>query len=132
MPWRVLLSSDQDNHELSIMEDTAVNVAGELSPWPAKDYLAGVLRSAGLNIYVGQYSIRVEDCSHFFFENYGGDICEPTIDADAGSVEEMTRDAKLVSDALSRAAVKHRFELYDVDNKMVDYLHYDWPLGHDG
>ena len=66
---------DQAYRPVSIMKNTYIYVAGELSPWPAKDYLAGVLRSAaGLNIYVGQYSIRVEDCSHFFFENYGGDI----------------------------------------------------------
>jgi hypothetical protein len=61
------------------MEDSSINVAGELSPWPAKNYLARLLRSAGLNIHVGQYAIRVEDCSHFCFQNYGEDICEPAL-----------------------------------------------------
>ncbi len=114
------------------MEDTSHHIAGELATWPDKDRMATLLRNAGLKVHVGRYSVRVEDCSHFVFQEYGGDIGEPSIDADAGSLDEMMRDAKLVSDALGRAGIRHRFELYDEGNEMVGYLHHDWPPGHDG
>ena len=110
------------------MADTSVNIAGELSVWPAKDQMAAVLRNAGLRVYVGRYSLRVEDCSHFVFQEYGRDICEPSIDADAESLDAMLRDGALVSAALARAGIRHRFELYDAANEMVGYLHHDWPL----
>jgi hypothetical protein len=114
------------------MEDASVHIAGEVSARPDKERMATILRGAGLNVSVGRYSVRVDDCSHFVFQEYGGDLGEPSIDADAGSLGEMIRDGKLVSDALGRAGIRHRFELYDAANEMVGYLHHDWPLGHDG
>lgn len=114
------------------MEDASVHIAGELSTWPDKHGMAAILRDAGLRVYVGRYSVRVEDCSHFVFQELGGDLGEPSIDADAASLDEMMRDGKLVSDALARAGIRHRFELYDAANEMVGYLHHGWPLGHDG
>lgn len=90
--------------------------------------MAAILRDAGLHLYVGKYSIRVEDCSHFVFQQYGGDLGDPVIDADADSVEEMLRDATLVSRALANADVAHRFEIYcESTTDMVGYLHHDWP-----
>ena len=117
---------------LSIMGDAFVHIAGELSTWPDKDRMAAILRDAGLRVCVGWYSVRVDDCSHFVFQEYGGDIGEPSIDADAASLDDMMRDGMLVSDALARAGIRHRFELYDGANELVGYLHHDWPLGHDG
>ena len=61
-------------------------------------------------------------------QEYGGDIGTPAIDADAGSLEEMMRDTKRVSDALARAGIRHRFGLYDAADAMVGYLHHNWPL----
>lgn len=52
--------------------------------------------------------MRVEDCSHFVFQEYGGDTGDPSIDADADTVADMIREAQLVSDALSRAGVKQK------------------------
>ncbi len=110
--------------------DTSVWIAGGLSAWPEKQQMAAILRAAGLDLYVGPYSIRIEDCSHFVFQHYGGDISEPCVEADADSLEQMMRDAKLVSDALARAGIRHRFEIYDCRQKMVGYLHHNWPAGH--
>jgi len=103
-------------------------VAGELESWPTKERLAEILRAAGLHVRLGRYSIRVEDCSHFSFQDYGGDICEPTIEADADTVQDLTRDARLESDALARADIRHRFEIYDDHQNLAAYLHYGWPL----
>ncbi len=88
--------------------------------------MATILRNGGLRIQVGSFSVRVQDCSHFVFQEYGGDLGDPSIDADADTVGEMMREARLVSDALARAGVKHRFEVYDSDT-LAGYLHYDWP-----
>ncbi len=103
-------------------------LAGELAAWPSKEGMAAILRSAGLAATVGRYSVRVEGHPHFTFQEYGGDLGDPVIDADAESVAELLTIARLVSDALGRAGVVHRFELYDDDNVLADYLHYRWPL----
>jgi hypothetical protein len=105
-------------------------IAAELGDWPTKDAMAKVLRNAGLRIRVGRYSIRVEDCGYFVFQQYGGDISEPAVEADTVSAEQIIREAKLVSQALARAGVKHRFEVYNDSRHgvMVGYLHHEWPM----
>ena len=90
-----------------------------------------LLRDAGLRVVVGRYSIRVKDCSHFLFQEYGGDLGEPQIDADADSVPTMLQEGKLVSDALARAGIRHRFEIYDERGDLAGYLHHEWPLAGD-
>jgi hypothetical protein len=92
--------------------------------------MAAILRDAGLRLYVGPYSIRVEDCARFKFQEYGGDLGQPIIDASAETVEGMMQDGRLVSQALARAGVKHRFEVYDDDgDELAGYLHHGWPSG---
>ena len=108
--------------------DASARIAGDLDQWPSKEHMARILRAAGLQVTVGTYSIRVQDCSHFVFQEYGGDLGDPTIDADADSPEEMLREGKLVSDALARARIRHRFGIYSQGDEMVAYLHYNWPL----
>jgi hypothetical protein len=52
--------------------------------------------------------------------------------ADADSPEDMFRDGTLVSEALTRTGIRHRFEIYDDDAAgraaIVGYLHYGWPM----
>lgn len=108
-------------------DNTRVSVYGDVYPWPSRLRMAVILRDAGLRIYLGSYSIRVEDCSHFTFQEYGGDWGDPNIDADAESLDQAMRDANLVSDALARADVRHCFELYDASNQVVGYVHHNWP-----
>ena len=91
--------------------------------------MATILRDAGLQVQVCRYSVRVDDCEHFVFQEYGGDHGDARIDADAESLATMMRDGKLVSDALGRANIRHRFELYEASNDMVGYLHHAWPRG---
>src|SRR3954452_3540934 len=110
----------------------SAHIAGEIADWPSKEQMALLLSAAGLTVEVGRYSVRVRICGHFVFQDYGGDRGVPTIDSDAGSVEELVRDAKLVSDALARGGVRHRFELYDDRGDLADYLHHEWPRGDQG
>ena len=90
--------------------------------------MAVLLREAGLRVTAGCYSVRVDDCSHFVFQHYGGDLGHPTIDADAESPAALLREAGLVSAALARADLVHRFELYGEQGIVVGYLHHRWPL----
>ena len=112
------------------MEDTSATLNGECAPWPAKERLVSILRDAGLKIYVGPYSVQVRNdpSFSFSFEHYGGDICDPMIAADANDAASMIRGGKLVSAALASARIRHRFEVYDWTDRLVEYLHYDWPM----
>jgi len=105
----------------------SATLCGQLAEWPSKSAMAKILRNAGLRVRVGNYSIRVEDCSHCVIQEYGGDLGNPQIDADADSVEEMTKDGSLVSKALTAAGIKHSFEIYDQADVLAGYLHHDWP-----
>lgn len=86
-----------------------------------------MLRDAGLRVTVGKYSVRIDDCSHFVFQQYGGDLGDPVIDADADSATEMLRDAGRISGALTGAGVVHRFEVYDEHDALAGYFHHEWP-----
>lgn len=107
--------------------DTSIRLYGSVDDWPSKDRMAAILQAAGLAITVGPYSIRVDDCDHFKFQTYGGDICDPSLDADADDLDTMLHDAGRVSSALATAGIRHRFELYDDADTMMAYLHHDWP-----
>jgi hypothetical protein len=103
---------------------------GELEPWPLMKEMVALLKKAGLTVSVGRYAIHVMDCERFIFQEYGGDLGPPCLDVEAETPERVLADAKLVSDALTKRKLRHRFEIYDKDGegKMVAYLHYDLPL----
>jgi hypothetical protein len=106
----------------------SAHIAGQLACWPTKDRMAAILRDAGLHVHEGRYSVRIEDCSYFVFQEYGGDLGEPAVDADADTVEELMREGRLVSDALARAGLRHRFEIYNDRDELCGYLHHEWPM----
>jgi len=111
-----------------------IRLAGQIDSWPTKSAMASLLRAAGLNVTVGTYSIRIDDCEHFVLQEYGGDLGDPCFDADADTLAVMLHDSRRVSVALATANVRHRFELYDGKDELVGYLHHDWPQlpGFDG
>lgn len=39
----------------------------------------------------------------------------------------MLKEASLVSNCLAKAKLKHRFEVYDENDELVGYYHYEWP-----
>ncbi len=103
-------------------------IAGELESWPSKDEMTQLLSAAGLRVTAGQYAIRVCDHSEVVFREYGGDLGQPVISADADSVEELLSRAEPVSRALAAAGLRHRFEFYDDSSGRIrGYLHHDWP-----
>jgi hypothetical protein len=89
--------------------------------------MARLMETAGFSVYIGRYSIRLRDCEHFAFQEFGGDLGDPQFDADASSLAKMLEDAGRVSDALTAADIRHRFELYNGNDELVGYLHHRWP-----
>lgn len=110
---------------LGIMSESDATLVGVIRNWPSKSSMEKILEGAGLGVRSAKFSIRIEDCSHFVFQQYGGDIGEPVIDADAESVERMVKDGERVYTALAKAEVEHRFEVYNSDDELVAVL--DWP-----
>jgi hypothetical protein len=106
---------------------TDVRLFGQIDNWPSKKKMARLLGASGLSVIVGRYSIRIADCEHFIFQEYGGDLGEPVLDADASSLEQMFKDGGRVSAALAAANIRHRFELYNENEELVAYLHHRWP-----
>lgn len=106
---------------------TTIRLCGELVPWPTRDALAELLRAAGLQVTVGHHSVRLGDCSHFVFQDFGRADGDPTIDADGPDLATLAKEAERVSTALTQAGFRHRFELYDEADEMVGYLHHQWP-----
>jgi hypothetical protein len=104
------------------------HVIGELRHWPTKERMAEILKQSGLTPVIGRYSVRIEDFSHFVFQQYGPELSPPAIDADAASEEDMLRETKQVSEALSRASISHRFEVYGANNELIGYFHHQWPV----
>jgi hypothetical protein len=103
-------------------------LAGELAEWPDMDRMASILQSAGVSIGVGRYSIRLNEFSNFSFQEYGGDLGDPQIEADADDVETLAVEAGRVSRILADAGLVHRFEIYqDGVDEMTHYFHYGWP-----
>ncbi|MBE9102628.1 hypothetical protein [Vacuolonema iberomarrocanum] len=107
--------------------DTDIRLCGQIDRWPSKTEMASLMKSAGFSVYVRRYSIRLQDCEHFVFQEYGGDLGDPQFDADARTLEKMLEDGGRVSAALASADIRHRFELYNKRDEMVGYLHHRWP-----
>jgi len=106
------------------MNDNCAVLYGDVD-WPKpKERMAEILRAGGLDVYVGQYSVRVNDCSYFVFQEYGGDLGDPCITADAETVDEMITDAKKISAALAAAGIRHSFEIYDHEGDLVETIKY--------
>ena len=113
--------------------DRSAWIAGELAEWPTKTVMAQILQQAGLRVQVGEYSVQIDvgEGADFSFEEYGGDPGDPVVCADADTAENLMGAAKIVSDVLANAKLRHRFEIYDHRPDMAGYLHYDWPLNHE-
>ena len=103
------------------------HLVGRLKRWPSKAEMAALLRAAGIDVIVGRYSIRVTTCFRFVFQQYGGDLGDPVIDADAPTLEALMRDADLISKAFSAAGISHRFEIYDNSDHRMAYRSHEWP-----
>ena len=112
--------------------ESDVRLYGQLESWPSMADMVRLFETAGLSVEVGQYSIRVRDCGHFVIQEYGGDLGDPVFDADASTPERMIEDGGRVSAALAAANLRHRFEVYDNDDRLVGFLHYQWPQESDG
>jgi hypothetical protein len=75
--------------------------------------------------YQGGRYIRVTDVGDFKLERISSN--EYLARADMETVEQLLSAALRTSDILTSQRIKHGFELYDEQEKLVYYLHYQWP-----
>ena len=104
-----------------------ITLFGLVDGWPSKYKMAAIMRNAGLRPNVGNYSVRLADDEDFTFQEYGGDLGDPFIDAGASNFDTMLQDAGRVSAALAAAGIRHSFELYNDLDELVGDLHHEWP-----
>ena len=109
------------------MDDEYASLSAGIEGWPSKEEMCRILESENLSLNVGKYSIRIIEFDSFVFREYGGDLGDPCITAEAESTEELIRQSKIVSQALSKEDIRHRFEIYGTDEGLVLYLHHKWP-----
>jgi hypothetical protein len=102
---------------------TQAHLTGELVPWPPKGRLAAILRDAGFQVAATKFAIRLDDLSHFIFQDYGGYEAEPRLDAEAENAEVLLREATRVSEALTKAGIVHRFDVFE-DDQLKHSLHH--------
>ena len=70
--------------------------------------------------------------SHFVFQQYGGDLGDPCVEA-AGDAETLATEAHRVSEIFANAGLVHRFELYENERaEPTHYFHFDWPRSFGG
>jgi hypothetical protein len=80
--------------------------------------LRRVLASCGLTPSTGDtHHVHVLDCDHFVFREDGKGSY--LLSADAPTVEALLADATRVSEALIKCRVRHSFEVYDHDDRLV-------------
>ena len=108
------------------MKENNTKLFGELENWPPKNEMAELLISCGISVVVGNYSIRLQNFNHFIIQEYDFNGSTPCIDADAETKEQMLKEANLVSECFSKARLKHRFEIYDDNDLLAGYYHYQW------
>lgn len=114
-----------------MISNTAV-LYGELAAWPDMERMVTILQAAGLRLQVGKFSIRIKDLLDFTFQEYGGDLGAPRIDADAEDVKTLAAEAKRLSEIFAAAGLVHRFEIYEDGRKeMSHYFHHGWPRAAD-
>lgn len=95
------------------------------------DLLAAVQR-AGLDVEIRYSSFYEIGCylrvqgekSALMFEKIESD--EYLVRSDADSLNELMTLAKSISHVLCQSELRHRFELYDSQDQLVDYVHFNW------
>jgi hypothetical protein len=101
-----------------------MNVAGQIETPLSFDEFAKVFVKSEWHAKVGPYAIQLSGrLGHCKFvwegECY---LLEDGIDA----ADEMVA-ARSLSTVLSKHGLRHRLEIYDVDDKLVLYLNHNWP-----
>ncbi len=107
---------------------------GQLETPLAPADLAAALCGVGLSaearessLYWGGIYVRlyVDDEVDFTLERIEAARYMARADADPG--DACPSEARKVSAALARLAIRHSFEIYDGSHRLLLYLHYEWP-----
>lgn len=109
--------------------DGCAFLGADIAEWPSKKALVEMFRADGYRVSEGQYLVSLDDFDRFVFKELVGPPRPGRIDADNLSEEALIAFSQRVSRTLTKAGVRHRFEIYPAAENadMVAYFHYDWP-----
>ena len=101
-----------------------MNVFGQVETLLPFDAFARIFDHAGWHTNVGRYSVRVSGPlgDYKFVYNGGEYFLEDGIDA-----ADVLAAARSLSALLSSHGLRHRFEIYEENDRLVLYLHHNWP-----
>jgi hypothetical protein len=114
-------------HEDLMSDDTKAIAYGSLPVHLSLEALRAQLSSQGLTPSADPHQVHVKECSHFVFQEDGKGSY--LVSADGENLEELLRDAALVSKALSAIPLEHTFEVYDSEERLIRVFAY--PRGHE-
>lgn len=114
------------------MVERGPHLAGEIVADMSLNRLAAILQAGNLpaNVresshYVGGRYIRINRDTDFSFEEIAQGEFLARADADDG--QQLFRTATCISQVLTEHGIRHRFEIYDGNSTLVEYVHYLWP-----
>ena len=116
--------------------EQALTLFGNLdTPLPVAD-VAAMLRGATIaaklresSHFTGGAYIRIRENGRVHMTVERTSAGDYVVRGDADRGEELDAVARRVSGILALIGVRHRFELYSDDERMVAYLDHAWPLG---
>lgn len=120
----------------TIIDEMPVSLVGLISAGPNLEDVANVLVSNGLDVYKPTDGyLRIEDFKYFCFSSSARnrDPVGTPVRGGASTVVEMSENAELVSTILTKAGMKHKFEIRIKSNESIHaehvsaYLHHRWP-----
>lgn len=114
------------------MTDECVNLSGQIDSEIMLFELASRLRASGVGAEIreschyerGVYIRLDQESVHFTVESIA--VNEYLVRAESDSIQPMLQVASQVSCVLSELDIRHRFEIYDKQASLINYLHYLW------
>ena len=104
------------------MEGKCPTVFGELAGRHSSSRLARILGRQGVTVRAVAFRVRVEGDSNLFIQIYEG---QAAVHGDSDSTETMTRDARMLSNALGKARLEHWIAVFD--QQWNETARFDWP-----
>ncbi len=101
----------------------------ECEPWPSKDDMASLLVDAGISAHARRFSVVVDHCCGIAFKCYGGDLGAPEVQCLPSALSELVSAVQKISGALRSSGLRHYFEIQDLDERPIHYVHHRWPAG---
>jgi hypothetical protein len=117
------------------MNSDRAQLNGELDSGANLSRIADKVRPTGMSIQIresthyteGRYLLVEMDNVEFRFERISSTEC--LVSGESDRVDQLSEAAIRLSQTFAASDVRHRFEIYDGDNRLLGYLHHRWAQG---